>query len=311
MKVFKIIFLFILLILPIESLPQAVRIAIGDDPVKGDSYAPVVIVEFSDFECPFCKKFSRTTEKKIEKDYIKKGIVRLVFKDFPLIIHQFAFLAAQSANCVIKTGKYWQMHEALMFAEELDPLFIENLAKKYGLTSKEYENCINSKSVLNEINGDIKEGRSAGINGTPSFVIGNETQKGIVEGELIVGAQPYEKFTALIEKFIKPVRIHFPTGSYEIPEKAKGFLKGFAEYLQKHSDLQIVIEGHTDQRGSKESNFILGRKRAEAVRNYLSTLGIENQRMKIKSYGETKPIDTGRTESAYAKNRRVEIILVK
>jgi len=93
--------------------PTTATISIKDDPVIGSPSAPVTIVEFSDFECPYCKRFHEETLPKLKKHYINKGLVRFIHKDLPLPFHQNAHLAATAARCAHEDGKYWEAYQAL------------------------------------------------------------------------------------------------------------------------------------------------------------------------------------------------------
>jgi len=116
--------------------PQEVVVSMNDDPVKGDLNAPVTIIEFSDFQCPYCGRFFKSTLTEIERDYIKTGKVRYVFRDFPLDFHKQAPKASEAANCAGEQGKYWEMHDKLF--ENQNALMVDKLrqyAAEVGLES--------------------------------------------------------------------------------------------------------------------------------------------------------------------------------
>ena len=184
--------------------PQEVVVSMNDDPVKGDLNAPVTIIEFSDFQCPYCGRFFKSTLTEIERDYIKTGKVRYVFRDFPLDFHKQAPKASEAANCAGEQGKYWEMHDKL-FANQ-NALMVDKLkqyAAEIGLDSGTFDACLDSGKYAEEINRDIEDGKKAGVSGTPSFFIGKSQGKGKeITGKRIVGARPYESFKQVIDQLL-------------------------------------------------------------------------------------------------------------
>ena len=167
------------------------EVNIKDAPVKGPSSAKVTIVEYSDFQCPFCSK-AAVTVADLEKKYGKK--IKIAFKNFPLPFHNQAKLAAEAAQCAKeKDGKYfWKLHDA-MFADQskLDKTNLLATAKKIGLNEAEFKTCLESGKYKNVIESDIAEGQKLNIKSTPTF---------FVNGKIINGAQPIEVFTEVIEE---------------------------------------------------------------------------------------------------------------
>lgn len=163
-----------------------------DDPVRGNPQAPVTIVEFSDFQCPFCARVEPTL-KQILKDY--QDQVRLFYKDFPLPIHQNAQNAALAALCAKEQEKFWEYHDKLFENQEkLGVLDLKRYAQELGLATTQFNSCFESKKYQAQIDQDIKDGQAAGVQGTPAFFI---------NGRLISGAQPFENFKAIIEEELK------------------------------------------------------------------------------------------------------------
>jgi len=162
-----------------------------DDPYKGSKNAPITIVEFSDFQCPYCARFHLQTFPQIEENYIKKGKVKFVYRDYPLPFHSSAQKAAEAAECADEQGKFWEMHNIIF--ENQQSLSIENLkslAKKLNLDSNKFNDCLDSGKYASEVQKDMADGSAVGVTGTPGFII---------NGELISGAQPYEVFQQIIE----------------------------------------------------------------------------------------------------------------
>ncbi len=188
---------------PVQEQQDEV-VSINDDPVKGNSNAPVTIIEFSDFQCPYCGRFFKTTMPEIERDYIKTGKVKYVFRDFPLEFHNQAPKAAEAANCAGEQGKYWEMHDTLF--ENQSDLKVEKLkqyASEIGLDANSFDTCLDSGKYKEEIDKDIEAGRKAGVNGTPSFFIGKTQDKSKeITGKRIVGARPYAVFKQIIDPLL-------------------------------------------------------------------------------------------------------------
>lgn len=184
--------------------PQETVISMDDDPVKGDLNAPVTLIEFSDFQCPYCGRFFKSTLTEIERDYIKTGKVRYVFRDFPLEFHKQAPKASEAANCAGEQGKYWEMHDKLF--ENQNALMVDKLkqyATEIGLESGPFDACLDSGKYAEEINRDIEDGKKAGVSGTPSFFIGKSQGQGKeITGKRIVGARPYESFKQIIDPLL-------------------------------------------------------------------------------------------------------------
>ena len=184
--------------------PQEVVVSMNDDPVKGDLNAPVTIIEFSDFQCPYCGRFFKSTLTEIERDYIKTGKVRYVFRDFPLDFHKQAPKASEAANCAGEQGKYWEMHDKLF--ENQNALMVDKLrqyAAEVGLESGPFDACLDSGKYAEEINRDVEDGKKAGVSGTPSFFIGKSQGPGKeITGKRIVGARPYESFKQIIDPLL-------------------------------------------------------------------------------------------------------------
>jgi protein-disulfide isomerase len=174
-----------------------------DDPVLGDKNAPVTIVEWSDFECPFCGRFFKDTLPQIKKNYIDTGKVKLIYRDFPLPFHEpAATREAIAADCAREQGgdKTFFAYHDMIFTNtkangqgvETDQLY--DMAKQLDLDENQFRECVESEKYKEEIAKDIADGRRAGINGTPGFLI---------NGRLVSGAQPYAVFEQIIGEALK------------------------------------------------------------------------------------------------------------
>lgn len=178
-----------------QQVPNLVDIEdfIDDDAMIGDPNAPVTIVEFSDYECPFCTKFYTESLPKIKSEYIDKGLVNLIYRDNPLSFHPNAYPAALAAECVrdqLGDQGYFDMHDKLFDGNSLSASTLEAYAGELGADLTEYTACMDEDRFEDEIRADINAAHSVNLTGTPSF---------IVNGVVIEGAQPYEVFEQVIE----------------------------------------------------------------------------------------------------------------
>lgn len=178
--------------------PERVRLKIGKEFVMGRGDAPLVMVEYTDYQCPFCNRFTTTTFPELKKQYIDTGKLRFIARDLPLPFHQYATKAAQATHCAGEQDKFWQMKDALMInSARLNPELISSLARDVALDIPKFQACMESDRHLDEIKGSIDVANAVGINGTPSFVIGRMTGDSL-DGYLIVGAHPYEDFEKVL-----------------------------------------------------------------------------------------------------------------
>ncbi|MGQ0793153.1 MAG: DsbA family protein [Deltaproteobacteria bacterium] len=187
-----------------EQPPAQVRVSIDDDPMKGDIKAPITIIEFSEYQCPFCKKFHEQTLPAIESEYIAKGKVRYVFRDYPLAFHQKARPAAIVANCAGEQGKYWEANDFLFKnPDKLDIAAALGSAGELGLDYAKFEACLKDEPRHNaEITADFEDGQRYGVKGTPSFFIGKTEEGKEMTGFYIRGAQPLEAFKTQIDTLL-------------------------------------------------------------------------------------------------------------
>ena len=169
-------------------------VKVGNAPFIGDKDAKVEVVEFSDFQCPFCSKAS-VILKQIKQKYGKK--VKIAFKQYPLPFHAQAKGASVAALCANeqKTEFFWKLHDA-MFADQSKLAIndIKTSAKKIGVDSAKFDKCLDSNKYLAQVEADIKQGQEIGVKSTPTF---------FVNGQLIQGAQPIEVFSEIIDAELK------------------------------------------------------------------------------------------------------------
>ncbi len=176
----------------LEEPETPVKVVEAKGPSKGPATAPITIVEFSDFQCPFCSRVEPTVNR-VLADYA--GKVRFVFRDYPLPFHEFAQKAAEASHCAEDQGKYWEFHDA-MFAHQ-DQLAVDalkKLAKDSGLDDKKFGECLDTSSKKELVASNAAAGSAVGVNGTPAF---------FVNGHSLSGAIPYEEFKKAIDKELK------------------------------------------------------------------------------------------------------------
>lgn len=166
-----------------------------DDAMVGDPNAPVTMIEFSDYECPFCKRHFDQVYPQIKEKYVDTGKVKVIFRDFPLSFHPNAEPAAIAAECVgeqLGDAKYFEYHDKL-FANNtnLTAANLKSWAEELGANGSSFDNCINDEATKAEVQADLADGQKAGITGTPGFLINNKR---------ISGAQPFSAFESAIEE---------------------------------------------------------------------------------------------------------------
>jgi len=190
--------------LPMGQPTPIVKISADDDPVIGDPNAPISIIEFSDFQCPFCARFHIQTLPSILEEYVDQGKVKLIFRDFPIQnIHPNALPASVAAECANEQGKFKEMHDELFDNQKewsgLETanamLLFSKYALEIGLEQEIFDSCLTNGKYIEEIRNDLNDGRDYGVSGTPGFFIGND-QVGYVE---LKGAQPFESFKKVID----------------------------------------------------------------------------------------------------------------
>ncbi len=190
--------------LPTKQTNLTMKISVDNDPIIGNPDAPITIIEFSDFQCPFCARFYTQTLPLIYEEYIEPGKVKLVFRDYPIqSIHPNAVPAAVASECANEQGKFKEMHDMLFEKQNewskqktADALSLfSQYATKIQLEQEVFDSCLTSGKYIEEIRKDLDDGRDYGVTGTPGFFVGND-QIGYVE---LKGAQPFDSFKKIID----------------------------------------------------------------------------------------------------------------
>jgi len=186
------------------QLPSA-PISIAGAATRGNPAAKLVIVEFSDFQCPYCGRYSRETYTQLERDYVDTSKVRYVFRHFPLErLHPNAFKAAEAGECALQQGKFWEMHTRL-FANQLALADTDllNHARAVGLDAGTFQACVLSGPVSARVRQDLDEGARAGVTGTPTMFLGTLQKDGQVYVlRKVVGAVAYPSLKSTIDALL-------------------------------------------------------------------------------------------------------------
>jgi len=172
--------------------PRVDNVSVDDDPAFGPEDASVTIVEFSDFQCPYCLRYHQETFDALKRQY--EGKIRYVFRDFPLSnLHQEAQKAAEAGECAHEQGKFWEMRDIIFDNQQTD--ISENALKRFaqqlGLDEEQFNECLDSEKYAQEIAADFQDGSVYGVTGTPTFFI---------NGLMVVGAQPLTVFERFIDQ---------------------------------------------------------------------------------------------------------------
>lgn len=186
---------------PVEAASPALSVeevlaALDEGPALGKSKAPVTLVEFSDFQCSFCRKFWADTLPKLKESYIQRGEVRFVYRHFA-ILGKPSVEAAQASECAAEQGRFWPYHDRL-FANQGALAFtrakLKGYARELKLTRKNFDQCLDAAKFAQKVEGETAVAAFLGARGTPTF---------FVNGRMLVGAQPFEAFRAAVGEALK------------------------------------------------------------------------------------------------------------
>ena len=190
---------------PVQREEELQPVSSDDDYIRGQADAKLTLIEFSDFQCPFCERFYRETLPLIDKDYIQTGKVRMVYRDFPLAsVHENAQKAAEAAQCAGEQGKYWEMHDQIFAnhtAMSVDDL--KKHARGLGIAVDRFDRCLESGAYAEEVKKDMADGQALGVQGTPTFFLGLTGKDNTIQGIRIAGARPYAVFKQIFDRFLE------------------------------------------------------------------------------------------------------------
>lgn len=186
--------------------PQEVVVSVEGAPFKGDNGAKVTLVEFTDYQCPFCSRHFRQTWPQLEQNYVKRGKVKFVLRDLPLeSIHPMAFKAAEASHCAGDQGKYWEMHDRLFASQNaIARKDLSAHAQAIGLDVAAFDKCVDSGKSAMRIRKDVSDSQKAGVRGTPTFFMGlTDPNSGQIKAVRVLrGAQPYETFREALDALL-------------------------------------------------------------------------------------------------------------
>ena len=193
---------------PIETIGPS-DVSLNGVPRKGASAAKIVLIEFSDFECPFCGRHARGPYAQLQQQYVTTGKIQYAFRHFPLDqLHPAARQAAEAAACANAQGKFWEFHDTL-FANQR-ALQLPNLleyAKSVQIDGNKFEACVTGHQMAGLVSGDVAEGQRLGFNGTPGFLIGEiQPNQTVRVTRRIVGAYPFEVFQQALDEQLSGTR---------------------------------------------------------------------------------------------------------
>ncbi len=182
-----------------------VAVGVGNLPVQGDESARVTLIEFSDYQCPFCRRHVDNTVPRLAKEYIETGKLRYAFRDFPIqSLHPRAFTAHVAARCAGDQGQYWAMHDRIFTnPRAVAPEQLAGHAEALGLDAAAFRACLADEKYAEQVRADMAAGRRLGVSGTPTFFLGVTDSDGkLKKAKRIRGAQPYNVFKEEIDKLL-------------------------------------------------------------------------------------------------------------
>jgi protein-disulfide isomerase len=196
------------------ELPETSTVGSVGVAALGSNAAPVTIVEFTDYQCPFCARHARETFPRLNQEYVARGKVRYVVRDLPLPFHTYALSAAKAARCAGAQGasEYWRFHDELFASQSsLADSSLPKIARRARLDTGPFSKCMQSNSAGSAVQKDLQDAEKAGLRETPSFVIGQTLPDGKVRGVILRGAQPYDRFKVAIDGVLRTATKQAPS----------------------------------------------------------------------------------------------------
>ena len=188
-----------------DGAPRAeerVSVKVDDSYAIGRKDAPVTLIEFADYQCPYCRQFHTAVFEQLRRNYIDEGKLRFVAMDLPLNIHTNAFKAAEAALCAGEQFKFWEMHDLLVTnSNQLEEEAIFGYAEGLQLDRRLFRSCLESDKYATKVKADVARAEDIEISSTPTFLLGKTEDKEI-EGIKLNGVQSYAKFEAVIQKLL-------------------------------------------------------------------------------------------------------------
>jgi protein-disulfide isomerase len=186
-----------------QEQPTEAKLKLQGGEMLGSKDAPLTMVEFTDYQCPFCQRFYLTTFPEIKKDYIDTGKLRFYSRDMPLDFHANAMRAAEAARCASDQKQFWALRDVMgKNPDKLDLASLVGYATELKMDVPTFRACVESGKYKNEVQSNVMEAMKLGATGTPSFIVGKSTPEG-VDGELMIGAMPYGMFDEKLKSLSK------------------------------------------------------------------------------------------------------------
>jgi len=188
---------------PAEASGRAVQLRLeSDEQARGRPDAPLTLVEFTDYQCPYCRRFEAQTWPLIKRDWVDTGRLRFIVRDLPLEFHSAARPAAEAVHCAAEQGRFWPMHDALLAEHaDLTPAGLTRAARSLGVDPARFAACTSAHRYDAAIAHNAAAAQALGLHGTPAFVIGR-VRDGVLQGWVLLGAQPYEDFDAALHEVL-------------------------------------------------------------------------------------------------------------
>jgi protein-disulfide isomerase len=186
---------------PAPAIPSLLQ-SIADAATKGSPDAAVVLIEYADFQCPYCGQFARQILPEIEKRYVSTGKLRVVFKHMPLQeIHPQAVMAAETAECARQQGKFWQVHDALFADQRLDETSLVEHARASGISVQQFSECVRGNGGV-KVKQDLAAAHALGLSVTPTFLIGRDIGGAVKVAQILTGVRGVDVFANAIESIL-------------------------------------------------------------------------------------------------------------
>jgi protein-disulfide isomerase len=191
------------------ALKPPPTMTVAGEPFKGEPAARLAIIEYTDLQCPFCRRFEHEVYPRIRDSYVNTGKLKYFHRDMPLPFHEGAMSAARAIHCAAEQGKFWEMHDSLLAdAASLGGADIDARAGKLGLNVADLDRCISSDRFADIIQRSITEATQMQVSGTPTFLIGTLDEAGrlLSVKSTVVGAHPFETFQAALDPLLASAR---------------------------------------------------------------------------------------------------------
>lgn len=179
---------------------------IDDLPTEGSDKAHFVLIEFADFQCPFCRHFANKILPQVRRDYVDPGILQVAFANMPLPTHDFSDKAARAGECAFQQGRFWQIHDALFSVAELSDAAIEKAAVVSGVEEGRFARCFSSAAVESTVRAALANARAVEAQGTPTFFVGVKADGGVRVTSRFMAAGQYNIVKDQLNKVIEAGR---------------------------------------------------------------------------------------------------------